>query len=229
MPVVTEYFGSHLSAREYWLAEMGIHEAHREDEAGLRELRWFDYRHMLPAQATYLFAAQYRFEYIEAYKRTVDIRTAHLVSPFSPEDVFKSSELVSMWLARREADRIGCKYDFYLRTIFERFPDRGWRNLPRPNQLYAEELVLDIEDFWKRRCREVLQLADAPFFFADRYVAHPDQDAYHTWVVGQIKQREHKHLTLARVLKNNILPLELAGQEFGVDVLNRAVRFAACA
>ena len=225
--MLTDYFGNNLSQREYWMAEMAIHEQHREDEAGLQQSRWFDYRNMLPAQATYLFAAIYRQEYLEAYKRQVDIRTVDQVCPLPP-DVFKSGEITSIWLARREADRIGCKYEFYLRIAFARFAERGWKNLPRPNQLYAEELTLDIADAWRRRCREVLQLAESPFFACDAYVAHPEQDAYHAWVVGQIKMREHKHLALAHVLKNNVLPLELAGKEFGVDLIKRACHFAVC-
>lgn len=227
MPIVTDYFGKDLTPKESWALELScIHPSHREDEAALRESRWFDYRNLLPAQATYLFAAQYRQEFAEAYKRIVDIRTVGIAKAFSPEDVFKSSELVAIWLARREADRLGCKYDFYLHYIFNRYAERGWKTLPRPNQLYAEEVVLDIRDAWERRCREVMQTAVTPFFSTDNYVGHPDQDAYHAWVVKQIKSREHKHLALATVLKQKILPLELAGREFGVDLLNRARSFA---
>lgn len=225
MPILADYFGKNIDAADCWQLEMSLHEQHREREADLRANSWFDYRNLLPAQATYLFAAHYRHEYLEAYKRTVDIRTVDQVNPFKPADIFKSADLVPMWLARREADRIGCKYSFYLRFCFHRFPDRGWKNLPRPNQMYAEELVLDIEDAWKQRCREVMQLAESPFFAVDHYVGHPDQDAYHAWVVGQIKKREQKHLALARILKNKVLPYELAGREFGPEVMKRAELF----
>lgn len=228
MPVLTNYFGSDLTKQQYWMLELNrVHELHRQDEAGLLSSRWFDYRMMSPAQATYLFAAHYAHEYLETYKRIRDIRTVESVSPFAPEDIFASKELTPMWLARQEADRLGVKYDFFLHYAFDRFADRGWKAMPRPNQLYGEELLLDIRDAWQRRCREVLQLAENPFFFEIAYVAHPDQDRYYAWVVEQIKMREHKHMALARVLKDKILPRELAGQEFGIDTLKRALLFAA--
>lgn len=222
MPIVDSYFGSDLTKRDYWTLEMQLHEQHREGEVELMASRWFDYRQMLPAQATYLFAAQYRHEYLEAYKRTVDVRTVDAISPFAPDDIFKSRELVPMWLARREADRIGCKYDFYLRLTFDRFADRGWRNLPRPSQLYTEELTLDIRDAWMKRCREVMQLAESKFYSLDWYVSHPDQDDYHDYLIKQIAQREHKHLALSCVFKNDALPVELAGKTFGADLIKRA-------
>lgn len=227
MPTVAEYYGNDLSKTEYWTLEMNrIHERHRIDEAELLLSRWYDYRMMSAAQVTYLFAAQYAHEYIECYKRTRDIRTADEITPFAPEDIFASKELIPMWLARQEADRIGCKYDFYLRLAFDRFADRGWRNIPRPNQLYGEELVLDIRDAWKRRCSDLIQFAENSFFTEVAYVAHPDQDAYHVWLVEQIKQRGHHHLALSRVLKDKILPLELIEREFSEEVIKRAKYFS---
>lgn len=225
MALVKEYFGRSLSKDECWPLELSVHEQHRTDEAALCASRWFDYRQLLPSQATYLFAAQYRYEYIEAYKRVKDIRTADTVSAFSPDDIFKSTDLTALWLARREADAIGCKYDFYLRLAFERFADRGWKNLPRPNQLYSEELSQDVKNAWAKRCREVLQLADSAFFSCDAYVAHPDQVAYHEWVIEQIKAREHKHLALSRALRFDALPISLADKVFGTELVKRAQKF----
>lgn len=228
MPLVSEYFGKDITPQESWRLEMSIHEMHRENESDLRASRWFDHRDLLPAQATYLFAAQYRNEYISSYSKTVDIRTTNAISPFSPQDIFRSSELIPMWLARRAADQIGCKYDFYLRFAFQRTYDRGWKNLPRPNQLFGEEVTLDAADAWKQRCRDVLQLAESPFFEIGAYVGHPDQDAYHAWVVAEINKREHKHLTLAAVFKKGHLPQAIAEQHFGTSVVNRALSFCKC-
>lgn len=222
MPIVTDYFGKDITQDESWQLEMRVNQIHREDEAGLQRSRWFDYRNLLPAQATYLFAAQYRHEYLSAYRHSVDIRTVDQVRPFSPDDIFRSPELISMWLARREADRIGVKYDFFLSCAFGRFYNRGWRSFPRPNQLYAEELVLDIRDTWKARCAEVLTLAENPFFLAENYVGHPDQDQYRLWLVAQVNTREHKHMTLSRLIRAGHLPVEVASKFFDQSVIKRA-------
>lgn len=220
----SSYMGSSISVADSCVLEMrSIHENHRVDEAEAQSKRWFDYRLMTPAQATYLFAEMYRVEYLEAYKRTVDLETGDEICPFAPTDIFKSKDLTAMWLARQSADLIGCKYDFFARFSFVRFADRGWRNLPRPNQLYGEELVLDIRDAWEKRCREILQFASSPFYKENAYVGHPYQVAHREWVVEQIKQREHPHLALSRALREHVIPQAYAEQALGEGVLKRAL------
>lgn len=217
------FFGSDKTRAEYLALELTkIHEQHR-DTAELLQCRWFDYRYMLPAELTYLFAAVYRSEYIAAYKRTVDIGTANSVCPFAPKDIFESRDLTSMWIARQEADRLGVKYGFFMQFVFDRFATRGWRNLPRPNQLYAEELLLDIRDAWALRCQEVMQLAESPFYLEKNYVRHPYQDEYHSWVIAQIKQRPHRHFALSRALREGHLPKQVAIEALGESTYERAV------
>lgn len=220
MALVESFFGQELTEVECWEREAKLHPSHREGESDLIQRRWFDYRHLLPAQATYLFAAQYQHEFREAYKRVKDIASADALQPLA-KDIFTSDDLISIWLARRDADQIGCKYDFYLRFVFNRFASRGWKNLPRPNQVYSEEISHDASGAWADHCRDVLQLAERSFFTLGEFVDHPDQHDYHRWVIGQIKRRDHKHLTIARVL-NRVLPPEMVAQEFGGEMLRRA-------
>ncbi len=212
------------SKRDYWILEMShIHASHRANEARFQSQRWFDYKRMTGAEATYLFADNYSLEYQDCYKRTRDIRTVDAVTPFSPDDVFQSSDLTSMWLARQGADSIGCKYTFYLNHIFEVFASRGWKNLPRPNQLYSEELVISVNTAWNHRCMVILQLAEQPFFFAESYVGHPDQVAYYDYLISSINKRESKHYALSSVLRKKILPTELAIEAFGQDTYKKAL------
>lgn len=195
----------------------------RDLEAGLMQSRWFDYRDMLPAQATQHFADRYDAIYREVYSALRDYRKADDVVALRHDDLFKSPELLALWRARQAADAIGCKYDFYLRQAFKMAWDRGWTYIPRPNQIYGEALTQDIADQWKLERAASLQLAESPFFRNDAYVGHPNQDAYHQYLVAEIKQREHPHLSLARVMfKERALPVEVAGAHFPVTVLRRA-------
>lgn len=221
------HYGSTISRDDSWLLEIAhIPQELREQEAELGQSRWFDYRDLLPAQATYLFADFYDVVYREFYAMTRDYESAETVMTRIKEDVFASSELISFWRARQEADRIGCRYDFYLRFIFKRVWDRGHRMLPRPNQLYGEELVLDIKDAWEHTIAVTLQKASKPRFMQNAFVGHPDQTAYYTYLVEQIKKREHPYMLLARlVFKEKVLPEKIAGEHFGGDVLNRAKSF----
>lgn len=224
---MNEYYGKGITRDDSWMLEIAkIPQELREDESELMQTRWFDYRHLLPAQATYLFAAIYDEIYREAHARAKDIDEAEEIMPLMVQDIFDSPELTSMWRARQVADRIGCRYDFYLRFAFSRFFDRTWRNFPRPNQLFSEELELDITDEWSHAKNVTLQLAKDKRFTIDAYSGHPDQVAYHAYLVEQIKQREHQHMLIARlVFKEKVLPPEVAGEHFGIDVIRRAQFF----
>jgi len=223
----TGYYGEKITRDDSWMLEIAkIPEELRLEEPELTHERWFDYRHLLPAQATYLFSAIYDEVYRDQHAVAKDLFEAQSITPLLVDDIFDSAELTAMWKARQAADRIGCRYEFYLRVAFKRFFDRTWRNFPRPNQLYGEELVLDIADEWGRAKRATLQLAKDKRFSIDAYSGHPDQIAYHAYLVEQIKEREHQHMLLARlVFKERVLPLEVAGEHFSVDVLKRAKYF----
>lgn len=213
-----------ISKQDYWTLELNhIHAAHRANEAEIQSKRWFDYRQMTGAEATYLFGEHYYRQYLDSYKQTKDIRTVATVSPFTPDDIFRSNDLTSMWLARQAADSIGCKYSFYLHHVFNVFTVRGWKNLPRPNQIYSEELVISVNTAWTARCAEILQLAENKFFFADLYVGHPYQVQYYDYLVKQINSRQHKHLAVTGLLQKAVIPYELALLAFGPDVCKKAL------
>lgn len=221
---VSTYYGSGRSRDEYVsLALTKVPEHLRESEAELRQTRWFDYRFMTPAEATYLFAAEYRHAYIEAFKRSRDIRKANEIRPFQPDDIFASKELNAMWQARQAADSIGCKYDFYLRFAFLRFEHRGWRFFPRANHLSAEELILDARDAWAVECRASLQVARLPIYQAAQFDQLPEQREYYDWLCAQVKMREHQHLALSGlVYENGVLPEAIALEHFGEKILQKA-------
>ena len=186
----TDYCSS-LSNSDSWMIELvQVPAEYREQEAALMRSRWFDYRHLLPAQATLLFAEKYRAYYQEFYGKTRCINHAGNVDPlrgFSLEA--GGANFLCMWQARQEADRIGCKYDFYLRYVFNRFWDRGWKCLPRPNQIFSEELSADIADAWATECLASLQFATSERFRNESYCGHPDQIAHHSFLIEQVKLR----------------------------------------
>ena len=216
--------GKGITKHDAWLLEIAkIPDELRKDEAELRLSRWFDYRDLNAVQLTYLFADRYDTIYREFYAKTIDEERAEKVRTLIGKDVFESPELIGVWRARQAADAIGCKYDFYLRFAFNRFFERGWKYAPRPNQMYGEELVMDVKDAWDATLQCTLQLANRKRFQAGNYEGHPDQDAYHSYLVDMVKTREHKHLILSRlVLKERILPQSIAEKHFDNEVLRRA-------
>lgn len=196
----------------------------RELEPDLMQTRWFDYRRMTPLEATKLFALLYNIEYRNRAAMMRDLERAAM-----QRDQLKGLEnetsvnLLSAWRSRQAADRIGCRYEFYIRYAFKRTFENLWRYIPRINQLYNEDLATDIATQWELESRVSLQLASDPFFKTDRYVGHPDQLAYHQYLINEARRREHPHMMLARVVyREKMLPAELVVESFGPDVLRRA-------
>ena len=217
-----------LSKEDALLIELSlIPQELRDREAELYGSKWFDYRDLLPSHATKEFADKYDQVYREFYSRAFDYRLADRIKALLCTDIFAGNDLLPLWRARQAADRIGCKYEFYIRSVFSRLYERGWSRLPRPNQLYNEEIELDVSDLWNTARSAFIQMSDSTRFRAESYVGHPDQDAYYSYLIGEIKKREHPHLALASVVfKEKVLPADLAGEHFGSDVLARAKKFA---
>jgi hypothetical protein len=198
----------------------------RAAESMLFTRKWFDYRAMHPVQATYRFAHEYQQAVLRAYARQKDVRTLDKVKGFDVKGLFESRELSAVWRARQAFDAIGCRYEFALDSIFKRFCERGWRVFPRPNQLYAEEIVLDVRDAWVRECKAITQLAKHERFKAENFEAHPDQIAYQAWQIEQVKTRGgNRAMLLGRLLQEHALTEDSVRTAFGDTVLSQSKRF----
>lgn len=224
MSVGEDYIGKDISKDDAWLLELSrIPEELRIAEPELMRTRWFDYRHLLPAQATYLFAHHYVTQYRELYAKTRDIDGSYEVEPLFAQDVLQGPETISFWRARQAADAVGCTYEFYIRFVMNRAFERGWRYIPRPNQLYGDEIHQDAVAGWAEETAHVLHLAQHPMYRNAAYKGHPDQDAYHDYLLQQINNREHKHMILSRLMyRENCFPLELALKHFEACDIRRA-------
>jgi hypothetical protein len=177
-------------------------------------------------QATYLFAHEYAQAVRRAYAQQKDIRKLDEVKGFAVEGLFESRELTAMWRARQAFDAIGCRYAYGLDFIFRRFCERGWKVFPRPNQLYAEEIILDVRDAWRAECKAVMQLAKDARFNAANFTGHPDQIAYQAWQIAQVKTRGgNRAMLIARLLQEHVLTEAAVAAEFGDSVLAQAKRF----
>jgi len=221
------FYGSALTVADCeMLALTRVDPSLRVAEALLYTRKWFDVRHLHPVQATYLFAHEYAEAVRRAYARQKDIRTLEKVRGFDVESLFASRELTAMWRARQAFDAIGCRYEFALEFIMKRFCDRGWRVFPRPNQLYAEEIVLDVRDAWHRECKAVTQLAKHERFDTRNFTGHPDQLAYQAWQIEQVGTRGgNRAMLLGRLLQERALSEQTVTEAFGASVLAQSKRF----
>jgi hypothetical protein len=221
------FYGSELTVADCeMLALSRVTPTLRVAESLLFTRKWFDTRHLHPVQATYLFADEYRLSLHREYARQKDTRTLDKTKGFDVERLFDSRELTAMWRARQAFDAIGCRYEFALDFIMKRFCERGWGVFPRPNQLYAEEIVLDVRDAWLNQCKSVTQLAKHDRFRIQNDQKHPDQIAYRRWQIEQVKTRGgNRAMLLARLLQEDVLDDAIATEAFGPAVVAQAKRF----
>jgi hypothetical protein len=216
-----KYIAKDSTHDDIWLFELAsIPEELRIKESELRQSRWFDYRNKLPMQLTQLFADTYCEIYKEMYAKLRDYEYAEKIT-----GNLSDSDLISLWLARQAADAIGCPYGFYIRFAMTRTYERCWKYLPRPNQLYGEELLLDAKDVWDATRKDILYLAESNFYKTQSYMGHPDQHDYHRYLVDTVKMRAVPEMILTRLIfREKCLPEELAVEHFGDLVVKTAMR-----
>jgi hypothetical protein len=116
-----------------------------------------------------------------------------------------------------------------LTWLLKRFSDRGWGSFPRPNQLYSEELMMDVSDAWADECKIALQIAQCDHFrIAHEAALQPVQGEYVGWLMGQVRARGiDAWRPLSRLLKERVLTPDMVAAQFGPATLKDAQRVAA--
>lgn len=223
-----KFYGDHFTDDDCELIALTqIHAQHLEGEAAAMQSKWFDYRMMPHVRATYWFARCYNQAYQNFFAETRDKDTAKMIRGIHHEDVFKSRDKTAVHLARQAFDMIGVRYEFGLSFAMQRFLDRGWKSMPRPNQLYGEELIEDMADAWRIECSARLQIPTNPMFLAENYTGTRIQREFHEWLFQQINRRSVRHLGLGQaVYVAKVLPESIAAEKYGEGLLARGKRSA---
>jgi hypothetical protein len=223
------FFGIDLSSDDLELRALTrIPQAARTQEAQLYTTRWWDYRPMHPALATYLFADEYEKAVRDIYAKTKDLDEALRIEVWKGEkDIFhRALDTISLWRARQFCDRVGVRYDFALRFAMNRAADRGWTMFPRPNQIYEETLIRDVKTAWEEHLRHIFDVAKHEDYLLsnDRGEAH--QVAYRAWLVERCNSRQRPQAALSRCFREGHLNSVYANGHFSKEVIAEAVRTA---
>lgn len=223
-----EYFGQHLDKAAYELAAIEIDPTHRSDEASLAQKCWFDYHAMPPAQRTYLFAHHYNIQTKTFCETAVDARTSEDARGFTPDDVFMSRDITSMWLARRASDALTIPYDFTMRFAQKRALERLFTRFPRPNQLYGEEFEVDLQAAWNENIAISLRYSRSA-----RFHIHPQtpmtflQKRHLQFLLIQVSSRPKPHVNiLARMLSEKVISEEIVRKGFDKETSEKALAAA---
>lgn len=208
------------------------------DVAGVYERRWWDYRRLAPGHSFYLFAHHYyRASRFAARKmigergrgKTFEKKRA-LLGPalveMSAETIWERDQahMTGIWKSMLVADALGMPYPDFCRLACQVAFDRLWERLPRPTQLYSEQIACFVMDEWDALRKSKFIPATHPVFDLSNYDARQMQENYRTHVIEQISQLENNKVTaLANVLFfRPQIPVDLAKQHFPDQLIERA-------
>lgn len=228
--IVPDFYGSELTRGACeTLALQRVDPETRAGESDLYSSKWFDYRLESWVHSTYRYAHEYKAAARRFWVINRNADVAEDLPIFPNPDIFQCRELTGCINARQALDRIGCRYEWALTWTLKRFSDRGWFGLPRPNQLYGEELTLDIADAWKEECAVSMQIArNGHFRNLQEGPQKPVQREYETWLVAQARARGvDSWRSVSRMLSEGVLTPAQADSHFGSTVAQRAQRIAA--
>jgi len=228
------FFGANLGFLNYEvLTIQHIPKKELKDEAALMRTKWFDYRRLHPMQATYLFAECYNRAYGDFMATCVD-KGMRAMRGFKGKDFLEHREKLSIWRLRQLCDKLGIRYDFFLRHAMRWYALRTFNvhrgekiSLvgPRPSQIASkDDLITDVMLAWEDAQKTSLQTACDPYYRVTNYIGSEDQRAYEDFIVAQIKTRRHRHYSLhAALYIYDAVRVEEAIRQFGAECVEKAI------
>lgn len=193
-------------------------------EPALFLTKWFDYRALHPVQATALFMTAYSEAYKDACKYRIDVEEGARMTGLKKVSLFDQakSTLTGIWKARQFCDEHGITYDFYCDNAMDIACDNGWGFLPRPSQLYGEEMPQRALKGWKDRLSHSPMLAQRDIYRASNFAQLPDQVMYQGWLANQIEDRFNPEYLTRKLLDEDQILEGTVIERFGMELLERA-------
>lgn len=169
-------------------------------EPALYKSKWFDYRPLHPALATYLLAHCFNRAYGDFMARCFNHKKRFMAA-FKGKDVMACREVKSFWKLRQKIDELGIRYDFFCREAMAWCESMGWHQPPRPAHVSTNaDLIIHVANRWEEERRAKIQWARLPRYTAAAFVGAPDQLAYEEYLAGAIMTRTHPKYSLAAAL-----------------------------
>ena len=220
-----EFFGHDLSFDQCEvLTIQHIPSPLRRDEAALMQSKWFDYRVMHPIVATYYFAHCYSRAYSDATAIVEDYKKAPYRRGFKGEDWAQTKQKLAFWRTRQLIDKLGIRYDFYLRHAMRWCLENGWHKPPLPEQIRLnEEMVTDVMLRWEEETAAAIPFAKHALYRVPNFRGHPDQIAYEAFILDHVARRQHPKFALnAALYIEQAVRIEEAIRRFPARVIEDA-------
>lgn len=191
-------------------------------ESELIELKHPDYAFQGAAELTQMFLNDYVKIYKKNVEKYIDIKIAKLKRGVKNEELFLNppNTINALWNARQYADAIGAKYSTYICEAFNHLMERGYTNLPLPNQLYSSHTIEAVDEHWNN-IDLGFQATTDPRFLVCNYNGEPAQDEYIRRQLVHIERRgpSRNKFVIGRFCFNDkTLEQSTITEVFGIDL-----------
>lgn len=229
-----EFYCDNLAFDHYEILMINhIPQKERKIEAELMMTKWFDYRIMHPMYATYYFYHLYVKEFQAFWRKAINYETASFIFPFKGDarlNFLKAREALSIYRLRQKADMLGIRYDFFLKTAFNKIHrmQAGGRIIPpRPAMFNNEDLLAEVHNEWLAMCKASLQIANSPYFRVVNFDNSLMQREHERFVMAQVAQRTIPYYSLSSCLYDyEVVSIEAVLQKFDEQVVRLAINEA---
>ncbi|KAA5603488.1 hypothetical protein F1188_19635 [Roseospira marina] len=208
-----------------------------EPERVLFQHKWFDYRFMHPTMATSYYAQCYKDVYRRLFARHIDRDVSRYVAGIKLGDIFaktddekllksQSGTISACWRGRQTADALGIPYPLFIELAMTKALSWQRKYMPRPQQLYSDQIIEAVEGGWQERTRGRFIIAQDPRYRLNAWAGTPAQIAHESWVCTQIIRRSpgtQLHLLEQHLTVDPLIREEAARARFDGALVNEAL------
>jgi len=221
-----DFYGRNLSDRQLDLVTIEVIPPElQKGEPKLYRTKWWDYRHMHPMRATYLFASEYERAYRRVIQKRLESSKARKLRVFRTPDPMREASVkaIGLWKGRRLADEYGIRYDFYCRIALDASEYLDWEYLARPEDLTNSALTTRVLLAWLEINEATIQLPEDPIYRGRGEARSYYQDEWEEALCKQIARRKNPQHALDYHLNTTGLLSESTVRRFFGDELTDRV------
>lgn len=200
-----------------------------EMESSLLATKLYDNRYTNPVDATQMFLDGYVKTHKYFWAKAIDISESVNKPGVRERKLLsnKPSVVTALWHGRQTADSIGCRYETYVFLAFEYLlSEKIWQRLPRPNQIYSEDVKQYVAEKW-RGTKGLIPMPEDSRFQISEFSDTSIHRMFRDDVVNAYMQKQNSYLSIkigCNLLQMNRFSEAQVEEAFGKDLLEQARR-----
>ena len=215
--LISNYNGSDLSLEDCDQIAINIHSRSKkslDSEPELFKTKWFEYRHLHPTKATFLYVYFYQQAYRRHFEIIFDKDKANKTLG-TRKDPMLEKGAISFWKGRVASDKLGIPYDFYIsESIRFLISEAKWKRIPRPSHLYNEVVIEEVNDKWKQKLLHTATMPLICHLSDDNSFSVQTKQEIERWLCERLQTRRNIHFMLSQYVYDKKIVSETTALEF---------------